>query len=77
MKKVITKADYIRQATDEELAKIIDNWEDTLIAPTCNKEHCECFSEDGFCDCEKEDKCIPAIIHWLQSPVEEGKHWYE
>lgn len=77
MKKVITKADYIRQSSDEELAKIIDNWEETLIAPTCNEKHCEHFSEDGTCDYKKENKCIAAILHWLHSPVEVGKPWYE
>lgn len=77
MKKVITKADYIRNATDEQLAEMIINCDDELITPSCNKKYCEYHRENGLCDKVSEEECGNALLKWLQSPVEEGQPWYE
>lgn len=77
MKKVITKADYIRNATDEQLAEIIIKCDDQLIVPSCDIKYCEHHRENGLCDKVSEGECTNALLKWLQSPVEEGKPWYE
>lgn len=73
----MTKADYIRQMTDEQLKEMIIKCDDQLILPSCNSKYCEYHRENGLCDKVSEGECGKAVINWLQSPVEEGKPWYE
>ena len=73
MKKVITKADYIRQASDEQLAEYIYLHDDNLNDIICEQAHSEC----PFGDTVQPSDCKNCVKEWLQNPVEEGKPWYE
>ncbi len=69
----MTKADYIRQMTDEELAKYIYFHDDDLNDMICKQSHDEC----PFGDAVDTENCKICVKNWLQSTVEEGKPWYE
>lgn len=69
----MTKADYIRNATDEQLAEYIYSHDDALNDRICKQSYEEC----PFGDDVEPENCKNCIKKWLQSPVEEGKPWYE
>lgn len=73
----MTKAEYIRQMTDEQLVDMCDNYEEQIVLPSCNDKYCEYSTGNGSCEGVSQGKCRFAIKNWLQSPVEEGKPWYE
>ena len=68
-KQPMTKADYIRSMSDEELT--------TLIRAVINVDDCPA-TKDTDCDncffrrlCQLEYKCVGRELEWLQQPVEE------
>lgn len=73
----MTKAEYIRQMTDEQLADMCDDYEEQIVVPSCNPKYCKYSMDDGSCEGMKKGGCRIAIKNWLNSPVEEGKPWYE
>lgn len=73
----MTKAEYIRQMSDEQLLDMCDNAEDEIMLPSCNIKYCKYSRGDGTCEGVSKGGCRQAAKKWLASPVEEGKAWYE
>lgn len=71
------KADYIRQMTYEELLEMCDNAEEQIMLPSCKREYCGYSREDGTCEGVRKGGCKLAMKKWLNSPVKEGRPWYE
>lgn len=69
----MTKAEYIRQMTDEQLVDMCDDYEKQIALPSCTAQYCEYSREDGTCEGVSQGKCKIAFKKWLQSPVKEGR----
>lgn len=60
----------IRAMSVEELAVVINDAEERLQLPSCSKEHCEVWREDGHCKSAYKEPCVAAVVHWLNSEAE-------
>ncbi len=73
----MTKKEYIRQMDDEELIDALDDYDETLITPSCKSKYCPHYRDDGRCEMIKKGGCRDAYRAWLNSEVTNDGEWYE
>ena len=63
----MTNYEKIRAMSVEEMAAVLAN-EDKIVFSYCSSEHCEHYPEDDLlCSGQGENKCVAAVLHWLNS----------
>ncbi len=67
----MTNYEKIRAMSVEEMAAVLAN-EDKIVFSYCSSEHCEHYPEDDLlCSGQGENKCVAAVLHWLNSEAED------
>lgn len=67
----MTNFERIKAMSVEELAATLAD-SDEITFVYCGAEHCEHYQEDGWvCSSQSENRCVAAVLHWLNSEAEE------